>query len=133
MINKLSNIMALGAVQLQKLTAQKLNELIECQQPIILVGNTNILWDLRKGYNAKLVLTSSKTLLLNQLTAGDYGTIELIQDNVGSRTLTLPSNSKVSNGGSGILTLSTAANSIDIASFYFNGTILYWNISLDFS
>ena len=129
MIDKLSTLQILGTAQLQKLTLEKFNKLIDYQKPILLTGKTTINWNIKKGYNSKLILNSNKILVLEQLTSGDYGTIELVQDSTGSRTLTLPLNSIVmgTQGGS-TLTLTTTPNAIDIVSFYNNGTTLYWSL-----
>jgi hypothetical protein len=133
MINKLSNNPRLGTGQLQKLTGKKFNEILNYQKPIVLQDKAAINWNLRKGYNAKIVLGGNRTLVLEQLTPGDYGTIEIVQDSVGSRTLILPTGSKVSNGGAGTFTLTTTANAIDIATFYYNGINIYWNLSTNFT
>jgi len=55
----------------------------------------------------------------------------LIQDGTGSRTATWPGTVKWPGGSAP--TLSTAASSVDIVSFYFDGTNYYGNSSLDFS
>lgn len=109
----------------------KINEIIDYQNPITLLNTSTIIWDLKKGYNSQVTLTDNLTLNLINLTAGDYGTIVLIQDVVGSRTITLPSNSVVmGTQGSSTLTLSSTANYIDIATFYYDGINLFWTISL---
>lgn len=135
MINKIPKNPRLGTVQIQKLTAEKFNELMAYQTPITLVDAPVIKWNLRKGYNAKVILSGSRTLQLDQLTPGDYGTIEIFQGGIGSYTLTLPIQytNKVANAGAGALTLSTVAGSTDIATFYYNGVSLYWTLSTDFT
>jgi len=84
MINKLKTLQILGTPQLQKLNGELINKLIAYQKPIELFGNPIVNWNLIKGYNAKLILLGNRSLVLEQLTPGDYGTIALIQDNVGS-------------------------------------------------
>jgi len=133
MIPKLTNLQALGGPEIEKLTAKKFNKLLTYQRPLVLTGNSVVVWNLSKGYNVELTLTTNKSLFFEQLTPGDYGTIKLIQDATGSRTLTLPVNSKVAGGGAGVLTLSTSPNAIDIATFYYDGLNLFWNISLNFN
>ena len=54
----------------------------------------------------------------------------LIQDGTGSRTVTWPSGIKWADKTSPVL--STAANSIDIVSFYYDGTSYYGMASLNF-
>lgn len=133
MINKIPKVDFLGIFKTPNLTFEKFNELIDYQKPITLENQTVLRWNLRKGYNAKITLTADRTIILDQLTSGDYGTLEVIQGGSGSYTLGLPTGSKVSGGGNGMVTLSTSVGSIDILSFYYNGTYLYWNISTDFS
>lgn len=132
-IQKLPKYLSLGGPHLEFVTSEKFNQLLDYQKPIELTGLSTVVWNVSKGYNASLLLNSNKILFFEQLTPGDYGTIKLIQDATGSRTLTLPSNSKVSGGGAGVLTLSTTANAIDIATFYYDGLNLFWNISTNFS
>ena len=109
----------------------KINEMLDYQTPITLSNDNDILKEIKKSYNAQVTLNDNLTLKLLNLTPGDYGTIVLIQDAVGSRTITLPSNSIVmGSGGSSSITLSTNANYKDIATFYYDGTSIYWTISL---
>ena len=137
MINKIPKNPRLGTVQIQKLTADKFNELMLYQTPITLTDEAIVKWNLRKGYNASLILGGNRTLRLDQLTKGDYGTIRLVQDNTGiAHTLTLPTEytNKVANSGGGVLTLSGGAGGeIDIATFYYDGITLYWTLSTSFT
>jgi len=133
MINKIPTLQTIGSQYLRRLTPEFINKLLEYQKPIDLVDDVVINWDVRKGYNSKVILKGNRTLNVQFLTPGDYGTIEFVQDAVGSRAITLPSISKVSNSGGGAFTLTTTANAIDIATFYYNGTTLYWNLSTDFT
>lgn len=133
MINKIPSNPRLGTTQIEKLSAKKFNELIAYQTPIILQEDTTIGWNITKGYNATVTLTASRILSVTQLTPGDYGTIKIIQGGSGSYTLTLPTGSKVGNGGAGVITLSTTVGAIDIATFYYDGTTLFWNLTTDFT
>jgi len=135
MINKIPKNPRLGTVQVEKLTADKFNELMAYQNPITLTDDTIIKWNMRKGYNAKVTLAGNRTLQIDQLTPGDYGTLEIVQGSGGNRTLTLPTlyTNKVANGGTGVLTLSTVEQQIDIATFYYNGSYLLWTLSTDFT
>ncbi len=115
----------------------QVNTLIDYQKPLNLndgsVNGTIIGWNVGSNYNAYVTLSTNSSLILNNLTEGDYGTLLVTQDSTGSRTLSLPANSKVSNGGGGSITLSTTADSIDILSFYYQKGILYWNLSANFT
>ncbi len=83
--------------------------------------------------NAKVTLTDNRTLSITGMTNGATGTLIVIQDAVGSRTLTLPAGSKVANGGSGAVTLTPTASARDILSFYYDGTSFYWNVGLNYT
>lgn len=78
--------------------------------------------------NASVTLGGNRTLSLSGLSNGMGGTLIVNQDGTGSRTLTLPSEctNKVINGGAGAVTLSTAAGSVDILTFTYDGTNCYW-------
>lgn len=136
MINKIASNPKLGTAQIEKLTAKKFNELIAYQKPITLTDEAIVKWNLRKGYNANVLLTDNRTLSLEQLTPGDYGTIKIIQDASGiGYNLILPTIpvSKVSSNGGGVLTLTATANAVDIATFYYDGVTLYWTLSTNFT
>lgn len=133
MINKIPKNPRLGQVLTQKLTADKFNEILDYQKPITLVDEAIVKWNMRKGYNATLTIGGNRTLQIDQLTPGDYGTIKIIQDATGNRALALPSGSKVANSGSGALTLSGIGGTIDIATFYYDGINLFWTLSLNFT
>jgi len=137
MINKIPKNPRLGQVLTQKLTADKFNEILDYQKPITLVDEAIVKWNMRKGYNATLTIGGNRTLQIDQLTPGDYGTIKVVQDGTGiAHTLTLPTayTNKVANGGAGVLTLSGGAgNEIDIATFYYDGNVIYWTVSLNFT
>lgn len=89
--------------------------------------NTNI------GANAKITLTGACALTLSNLTNGDEGNIIVTQDATGSRAITISPTPKVINGGSGVVTLSTTANSIDIISYTYDGTNLYINYGKNYN
>ena len=113
MINRIPKNPRLGTVQTQKLTPDKFNELMDYQKPITLLDEAIVKWNMRKGYNAKVTLNGNRTLRIEQLTPGDYGTLVIQQDpSTGSRTLTLPTEypNKVASTGNGVLTLSTVKN-----------------------
>lgn len=109
------------------------NRTVAWQNPNILKDQATVTWNINDGYNAQITLAASRTLAIAGARLGMYGTIKIIQGGVGSFTLTLPSGSKVANAGAGALTLSTAAGSIDIASFYYDGTNYFWTLSTDFT
>lgn len=85
-------------------------------------------WNMQAGATAGITLTGNATMSLSNVTAGMFGVIRVTQDGTGGRTLTLPGSSKVINGGAGAVTLTQAANSVDILSFFYDGTNYWWTI-----
>jgi hypothetical protein len=84
------------------------------------------LWTVTLGGNRTLATPTG-------LTAGMRGILIVKQDAGGSKTITLWAGSKVVSGGGGALTLSTAANAIDILSWVYDGTNTFWQISKNFT
>lgn len=125
----------MDGTQLNKLVGaiDRITAVVSSKKPITLVDAATVSWNVREGYNASVTLTASRTLSITGLITGDYGTIKIIQGGTGSYTLTLPASSKVANGGAGVITLSTAVASIDIATFYYDGTNLFWNVTTNFT
>ena len=125
----------LGTFKTAKSLKDLIDGLINYQKPITLIDNSTVVWNLNKAYNVKITLAGNRTLQLVGLTEGDYGTIKIVQGGSGSYTLTLPSEytNVVANAGTGVLTLSTTVGSIDIATFYYDGSVLNWTLSTDFT
>ncbi|MFN5332718.1 MAG: tail fiber domain-containing protein, partial [Bacteroidota bacterium] len=96
-------------------------------------GST-INWNPALGLNAAITLTQNSTLSFTAAPpVGSYGTIVLTQDGTGGRTLTLPTlpgatNQVLGSTSTSTVALSTTANSTDILNFYYDGTVVYWNI-----
>jgi hypothetical protein len=103
-------------------------------------SSTAVTWNVSgNSSNYKLTLTANTTLNLNNVRNGDYGTIILTQDSGGNKTVTLgtvngaAATHKVVNGGAGLVSLTTTANAIDILSFTYDGTNMYWNKGLNYT
>ena len=104
--------------------------------PVVLTDGATITATLSSyGENAFIVtLGGNRTLALSGLQAGSRGSIEVIQDTVGSRTITLPANSKVSGGGSGVMALTAAVNAVDVLKFYSpDGVKILWDKSPNYT
>ncbi len=100
------------------------------------VGNVNTInWDVSgTSTNYEATLTGNTTLNLTNVRNGDYGTLIVTQDGVGSHTLTFGAGShRVVNGGAGIPKLTTTAGATDILSFTYNGTVFYWTVGNDYT
>jgi hypothetical protein len=97
-----------------------------------LTDATTIIFDVSAGYNARIILGGNRTLSISNAQAGEYYKLSVVQDAVGARTLALPNGSKVINGGNGALTLTAAANAVDILMFYFDGTSFFINAGFNY-
>lgn len=93
--------------------------------------NTN--WDIDKGCNANLTLNQANTnIIINNVKVGQYGTLVVKQDATGGRAISLPTGSKVINGGNGFIPLTSTPNAINILSFYYDGTNYFWTYGNNF-
>lgn len=94
-------------------------------------------WDVSgTSNNTQLTLTANTTTLnFNNLRNGEYGTLILTQGTGGNKTITLGSGGthRVVLDGSGVIYLSTAAGSIDIISFVYNGSTLFWTYGVRYT
>lgn len=86
-----------------------------------------------QSLNHTVTLAGNRTLAISGATNGATGVLIVKQDATGSRTLTLPAGSKVVNAGGGAVTLSTAANAVDILSFVYDGTNYWWTIGKNYN
>jgi len=92
---------------------------------ITLTDAPDIAWDYSLSSNAQVTLGGNRTLAApTNVVSGDYGTLKVIQDATGNRTLafTGTANFKVVNGGAGAVILSTAAGAVDFISWVYDGT-----------
>jgi hypothetical protein len=89
--------------------------------------------------NYEVTLTANTTLNLSNVRNGDYGTIILTQDGAGGRTLTFgtvngsATTHRVVNGGGGTPTLTSNASAIDVLTFTYNGSVMYWTVGNDYN
>ncbi len=98
-----------------------------------LTDGATITWNCYSGTNATVTLAGNRTLSITNAKTGMYGLIIVKQDATGSRTLTLPSGSKVINGGAGAVLLTTTANAADILTFFYDGTNYWWTIGSNYN
>jgi hypothetical protein len=103
-------------------------------------SNTTFTWDVSgTSTNYQTVLTGNTTLNLDNVRNGDYGTLIVQQDGVGSHTLSFGTvngaggTHRVVNGGGGSPTLTSNPNAIDILSFTYNGSVMYWTVGNDYT
>jgi hypothetical protein len=91
-----------------------------------LTDAANVTWNAQGaiGANASITLGGTRTLVLQNMSPGGNYTLRVIQGGAGSNGLTLGSGCtwKVSGGGSGAITPTTAIGSVDILNFNYDGT-----------
>lgn len=99
-----------------------------------LTDGASVTWALSGAVsNGSVTLAGNRTLVISGAVSGATGTLVVIQDATGSRTLNLPSGSKVLNGAVGIAGLSTTPGAIDILTFIYNGTSYFWTIGKNYN
>jgi hypothetical protein len=102
-----------------------------------LTDTNTITWTMQANKtvnNAKVILGGNRTLDIVGEVGGMTGVLEVVQPGSGGPwTLTLPGSSKVVNGGAGAITLSTAANAIDVLSFVYDGSSFFWTFGKNFN
>lgn len=103
------------------------------RQFLTLTDAATVFWDYSLGYNAVVTLADNRTLGITNVANGDYGTIKVIQDGTGGRTLALSGTNLVVNGGAGAITLTSNANAVDILSFVYDGTNFLWNVGYNYT
>jgi hypothetical protein len=85
------------------------------------------------GQKQAITLTGNATFTFTAPNGVGNFIIRLVQDATGSRTVTWPTGTNgVKWVGSAAPTLTTAANAIDIVTFYWNGTNYYGSYGLNF-
>ena len=92
----------------------------------VIIKAVNVSWDLDIEQALELTLDASGVILNTptNLKAGSTGNVKLIQDATGGRTITWPSIAKWAVSVGGEPDLSTAANAVDLFSWYCDGTNL---------
>lgn len=103
------------------------------RQFLTLTDATTVFWDYSLGYNAVVTLNDNRTLGITNAVNGDYGTLKVIQDGTGGRTLALSGTNLVVNGGAGAITLTSNPNAVDILSFVYDGTSFLWNVGYNYT
>jgi plastocyanin len=132
-----SNTMQLGNANVTSVkTSAAFNAPVYSSSPVALTAGTTITWAPMLGLNASVTLNANSTLSFGATAppAGSSGTLIVTQPASGSTyTLALPSGGthKVLGSSSGI-TLSTTNSAKDIVSFYYDGSIYYWNVGLGY-
>jgi hypothetical protein len=103
---------------------------------VSLTDGATITWTMSTGkvnQNAMVTLGGNRTLVFSGHTNGMSGTLIVKQDAIGNRMLILPSGSKVLNSGAGVITLSVVANAIDILTWVYDGTNIFWTFGKNYT
>lgn len=101
-----------------------------------LTDGATITWTVNSLYavqNGTVTLAGNRTLAFSGIAAGMTGVLIVKQDATGSRTLALPAGSKVINGGSGAITLTTTASAIDVLTWFYDGTNYFWTYGKNYN
>lgn len=89
-------------------------------------------WNMNLGANASWTLSAgTNTLSITNVKPGMFGLIKLI--NSGTSNITLPSGSKVINGGGGTVALTKTASAVDILTFYYDGSNYWWTFGNNYN
>ena len=87
----------------------------------ILTDASTVVWQAPGAINtAKVTLGGNRTLSITGAKPGTWGSLVVVQDATGGRTLALPS---------GTATLNTAANGVTILDYFYDGTTFYWKFN----
>ena len=98
-----------------------------------LTDGATVTWNYTLGSNAELTIGGNRTLAINNISEGDYGTLVIVQDGTGGWNITLPGTSKVVNGGGGSILLTSNALAEDILSFVYRNSTFYWNVGYNYN
>jgi len=87
-----------------------------------------------QSINGEITLNGNMTLNINSAQDGQFGTLKITQDGIGSHSLTLGSGThRVSNGGGGSITLTATAGATDIITFFYANSTFWWNVGNDYT
>jgi hypothetical protein len=108
------------------------DNLVDYLSPQALTDGASIAFNAALGVNASVTLGGNRTLANpTNLQSGQSGLIRIVQDGTGSRTLAYGANWKFPGGTAP--TLTTAANAVDLLSWYYDGTTLSGNLITNLS
>lgn len=98
-----------------------------------LTDGATITFNANSGVSAKVTITASRTLAFSNFNNGMFLSLVVIQDGTGGWGLTLPASTRVIGGGAGAVTLTTAASSHDILTFWKINDIVYCNYGKNYN
>ena len=102
--------------------------------PQILTYSSTTWLDVTNSYNAELTLTGDADLEIQNMSAGEYATLVIKQDGVGSHSITsIPAGSIAVNSQVGNITVTANANAVDMFTIYYDGTNYFWNNGFNYT
>ncbi len=102
---------------------------IGTKSPLLLTDAAIISWDYTQGFNAYVTITANRSLSITGATAGDYGTVKIIQGGSGNYRINFGSNDKFP---SATYSFTTVAGRWDIYGFYYDGTNFNWSYNQNY-
>lgn len=104
------------------------------------LSGSSITWDVGGvSKNYQVMLDQNMTINLINVNSGDEGNLIVTQDLSGGYGLVLGTvngqsiTHKVVNNGNGSITLTSPPGSIDIVHFKFNGSVMFWDVDLNYT
>jgi hypothetical protein len=98
--------------------------------PQILVDAATISWTYSIGYNAEVTINSNRSLSISGATAGDYGTLKIIQGSSSNYRINFGTSSN--RFPNGTYSFSTTQGRWDIYGFYYDGTYFNWSFNKNY-
>jgi hypothetical protein len=97
-----------------------------------LKDSTVIVFDAILGTSASVTIAGNRQLLFSNFNNGMFLSLAITQDATGSRALTLP-DSKVINGGIGVISLTQNGGAKDVITFFKINNIIYCNYGKNYN
>jgi len=97
--------------------------------PLTLSDTATISWTYSLGFNAAVTITANRSISITGATAGDYGTLKIIQGGAGGFRINFGANDKFP---SATHSHTTAAGRWDIYGFYYDGTYYNWSYNTNY-
>ena len=104
------------------------------------LSGSSITWNVGGvSKNYQVILDQNMTVNLINVNNGDEGTLIITQDLSGGYGLVLGTvngqsiTHKVAGNGNGTIVLTAPPGSVDIATFKFNGSVMFWDVDLNYT
>jgi hypothetical protein len=91
--------------------------------PLTLTDSGTVSWNYSLGFNAVVTIAGNRNISITGVTAGDYGTLKIIQGSTGSYRINFSTSHKFPNA---TYSFSTTGGRWDIYGFFYDGTYFNW-------